>query len=66
MKKVPVTAGYGEISYCNLQATHDHFDVSRMMLNTLEFKITDSYGRIVDLRGMPVSFSMVFMLRNVD
>lgn len=28
VKKVPVNAGYGEITYCNLQATHDHFDVS--------------------------------------
>jgi len=66
VKKVPVTAGYGEIIYCNLQATHDHFDVSRMMLKSLDFKITDSYGRVVDLQGMPVSFSMIFMLRNAD
>ena len=66
VKKVPVNAGYGEIIYCNLQATHDHFDVSRMMLKSLEFKITDSYGRIVDLRGLPVSFSMIFMIRNID
>ena len=66
VKKVPVTAGYGEIIYCNLQATHDHFDVSRMMLKTLDFKITDSYGRVVDLQGMPMSFSMIFQLRNAD
>jgi len=66
VKKVPVTAGYGEIIYCNLQAAHDHFDVSRMMIKTLDFKITDSYGRVVDLRGMPVSFSMIFQLKNAD
>ena len=66
VKKVPVTAGYGEIIYCNLQATHDHFDVSRMMLKSLEFKILDSYGRVVDLRGVPVTFSMIFMIRNID
>ena len=55
-----------EIIYCILQATHDHFDVSRVMLNTLEFKILDSYRRVVDLRGVPVSFSMIFMLRTMD
>jgi len=66
VKKVPVTAGYGEMIYCNLQAAHDHFDVSRMMIKTLDFKITDSYGRVVDLQGMPVSFSMIFQLRNAD
>ncbi len=42
-------------------ASHDNINVSKQLLKTLEFKLTDAYGRVIDLRGIPVSFSLIFM-----
>ena len=65
IKKVPVTAGYGDIIYCNLLAIHDYIDVSRLLTKTLEFKICDSFGKVINLRGVPVSCSLIFMPNNM-
>jgi len=62
IKKVPVTSDYGTILYDNVVSNHDWVDVSKMLLKTLEFRITDVHGNVVDLRGLPVSFSLIFML----
>jgi hypothetical protein len=61
LKKVPVNCDYGSIIFDNIQSSHDWVNVSRMLLKTLEFRITDGRGNDIDLRGKHVSFSMVFM-----
>jgi hypothetical protein len=62
IKKVPVTSDYGTIIYDNVVSNHDWIDVSKLLLKTLEFRITDVNGDVIDLRGLPVSFSLMFML----
>jgi hypothetical protein len=62
IKKIPVTSDYGSIIYDNVVANHDWIDVSKLLLKTIEFRISDAYGKTIDLRGMPVSFSLMFML----
>jgi hypothetical protein len=62
IKKVPVTSDYGTIIYDNVVSNHDFIDVSKLLLKTLEFRITDVHGNVIDLRGLPVSFSLMFML----
>jgi hypothetical protein len=66
IKKIPVSAGYGEIIYNNTLSLHDYIDVSKLLLKTLEFQICDSYGNVVNLRNMPVSFSLVFMPNSME
>ena len=66
IKKIPVTAGYGEIIYNDKFSLHDYIDVSKLMIKTLEFQICDSYGNVVNLRNMPVSFSLVFMPNSME
>jgi hypothetical protein len=57
-----VTSDYGSIIYDNVVANHDWIDVSKLLLKTIEFRISDAYCKTIDLRGMPVSFSLMFML----
>ena len=61
IKKVPVTTEYGFTIIDNIVVSHDWIDVSKQLLKTLEFRLSDAYGRTIDLRGMPISFSLIFM-----
>ena len=61
IKKVPVTTEYGFTIIDNIVVSHDWIDVSKQVLKTLEFRLSDAYGRTIDLRGMPISFSLIFM-----
>ena len=61
IKKIPVTASYGDIIYNNQLSIHEYIDVSRLLIKTLEFQICDNYGKVINLENMPVSFSLIFM-----
>ena len=43
---------------------HDWINVSKQQLKLLEFKITDAYGNVVDIRGIHVSLSLIFMIQD--
>ena len=45
-------------------APHDWIDVSKLLLKTLEFRLSDAFGNTIDLRGSPISFSLIFMSQN--
>ena len=60
IKKMPVTNNYGYAMYDSVVAAHDYIDVSKQLLSTLEFKLTDSRGNVVPLHGSNVSFSLIF------
>jgi len=62
IKKCPVTAEYGFTLIDNVVVSHDWIDVSKQLLKTLEFRLSDAYGTTIDLRGMPISFSLIVML----
>ena len=61
IKKIPVTTEYGFTIIDNIVVSHDWMDVSKKILKTLEFRLSDAYGETIDLRGMPISFSLIFM-----
>jgi hypothetical protein len=60
IKKVPVTVGYGFMIVDQVMTTNDFLDCSRQTLRTLEFHLRDGRGREIDLKGMYVTFSLVF------
>ena len=62
IKKVPVSTDYGFMIFDNVVAPHDYMIVSKQLLKTLEFRLSDAYGRTIDLHGIPVSFSLIFMI----
>ena len=64
IKKCPVTTEHGFTRIDNVVVRHDWIDVSRQLLKTLEFRISVAYGTNIDVRGMPNSFSLSFMLQS--
>ena len=64
VKKTLVTVDYGSTIFDNVVANHDWLNVSKKLIKTLEFRLSDAYGKTVDLRGIPISFSLIFMKLN--
>ena len=60
IKKVPITGAYGMMIVDQLMSTNDYLNCSKQTLRTLEFHLRDGRGNEVDLKGMPISFSLVF------
>ena len=58
LKKVLVNEPFGGLINGNWFNEFDFADVSRQLLRTLEFKIVDPYGYVVDLNGCDISFSI--------
>ena len=51
LKKIPITAGFGNVIYDNEILMNDANDVSIRHLRRLHFKYVDAYGKTVDLHG---------------
>ena len=66
IKKVPVNASYGYMVVDQVMSTNDFLNCSRQMLRTLEFHLRDGRGREIDLKGMYITFSIVFNKYNLD
>ena len=64
IKKVPVSSDYGAMIFDSVVASHDWTDVSKRLLKPLEFRLSDAYGRTIDFHGIPVSFSLIFMIQD--
>jgi hypothetical protein len=55
-----VKANYGQMLFDGAEAGFDYLDVSRRALQRIDFKLQDSFGNVLDLRGNHWSFSLVF------
>ena len=64
IKKVFVTTEYGFTIIDNIVVSHDWIDVSQQLLKTLEFRLSDAYGRTIDFHEIPVSFCLIFMIQD--
>ena len=53
---------YGFNFVDNVVVSHE-WNVSKQLLKTMEFRLSDAYGTIIDLRGMPIRVSLVLMLQ---
>ena len=60
IKKVPVTANENEMIFSTVTSSSDYLDCSRQTLKTISFELKDAHGRIINLHGANVSFSIVF------
>ena len=66
LKKVPVTSSYGYLIVDQYTSAHDFLDCSEQTINMLEFNIKNVSGKILNLHGYNVSFSIVFSTHNED
>ena len=62
IKKVPVNAQCSFMVVDQVMSTNDFLNCSRQTLRTLEFHLRDGRGREIDLKGMYITFSIVFNL----
>ncbi len=60
IKKIPVTAGHGEVIFDQTVTGMDYLDCSRQTLSRVSFQLKDVFGNIIDLHGNHISFSIVF------
>lgn len=60
IKKVIVTGNQDEVMFDNYLFAEDFVDVSRQTLRSLNFKLVDVYGNVINLHGQNFSFSLVF------
>jgi hypothetical protein len=60
IKKIPVTAGYGEMIFDQSVVGIDYLDCSHQTLSRISFQLKDVFGRLIDLHGNHFSFSIVF------
>ena len=63
LKKVVTTAEFGGLIVYNWANEYDHVDCSKMLIKTLDFKLTDAYGNPLILHGAHCSFTIVFVKR---
>jgi len=66
IKKIPVTADYGQMILDQFISTNDFLDCSRQTLKTLEFHLRDGRGNEINLHGMYITFSLVFNKYNLE
>jgi len=59
IKKIPVTAPWNSMIFDNV-AYDDYLDCSRQTIKTLNFRLTDTHGHVVNLNGCYISFSIIF------
>jgi hypothetical protein len=62
IKKVPVTAGKGEMILDDTRSGNDMLSCEKQTLKRLEFQITDELGNTMDLQGHDVSWSLIFSI----
>jgi hypothetical protein len=63
IKKIPISASFGNMMFYNATTGYDYLDVSRRSLTRLDFRLQDSYGNVIDLRGNRWSFSLIFSVK---
>ena len=64
LRRIPVSASYGYLIIDSIVTFGiEGINVSRLTLKTLEFKLTNSYSRVIDLHGGEISFSIVFIVK---
>jgi hypothetical protein len=60
LKNIPVIANPGELIFDKITSSSDYIDVSRQTLRALKFQLKDSFGKVINLHGANMSFSLVF------
>lgn len=63
IKKVITTSDFGYLIVDQVVSDHDYLDVGKLTLNTIDFQIRDVKGNLVPFHDSPVSFTIVFGIK---
>ena len=61
MRRITVAAPYGKFFESQHNVQKDYRDVSHVQLSERDFRLTDSKGQGVSLRGTPLCFSILLV-----
>ena len=61
IKNIHVSSSFCYLIIDSVVAPHDEMDVSRQLIKTIQFSLTDVYGNTINLHGANCSFSLVFV-----
>ena len=64
LRRIPVTAGFGDIIHSELANAADSINMSGFQLSNLHFRLCDEEARTVNLRGVGFSFSFLVIDRD--
>ncbi len=60
VKKIRVRYNYNDMLFDGSEDGYDYIDISRKTLKSFIFKLQDSFGHIMNLKGNRFSVSLVF------
>ncbi len=60
IKKIPVTAGHGDVIFDQAVTSMDYLDCSNPSLSRISFQLRDVYGNIINLNGSHILSSIAF------
>jgi hypothetical protein len=63
IKKVITTSDFGYLIVDQVVSDHDYLDVGKLTLNTIDFQIRDVKGNLIPFHDSPVSFTIVFGIK---
>jgi hypothetical protein len=63
VKKIPISSSFGQMMFYNASTGYDYLEVSKRSLTRIDFRLQDSYGNTINLRGNHFSFSLVFQIK---
>ena len=64
IKNIPVKARYGQMCFDTAATGYEYLDVAKRALSSVDFRLQDSYGNIINLRTNHWSFSRGVQTRN--
>lgn len=66
IKKIPVNANYNCMIFDGMSSSNDFIDCSKMTLKTIQFRIENSRGDLINLHNQEISFSIIFDILNIN
>jgi len=66
IKKIPVNANYNGMVFDGISSSNDFLDCSKQTLKTIQFRVENSKGDLINLHNQECSFSIIFDILNVN
>ena len=66
IKKIPVNANYNGMIFDGMSSSNDFLDCSKQTLKTIQFRIENSRGDLINLHNQEISFSIIFDILNIN
>ena len=66
IKKIPVNSNYNGMVFDGMSSSNDFLDCSKQTLKTIQFRVENSKGDLINLHNQEISFSIIFDILNIN